>query len=236
VQLQALAPDVRRTVEAVLERPGEGRPIAFDADGTLWRGDVGEELLRYLCSHQLLPQRSGDGVYEEYERKVERDPADAYAFAVEVMAGFDEGRLNALCADVFARRFLGRLFPFTRPLLAAVSARGYAPWIVSASPSWIIAAGAAALGVPTAQVIAVHAEVEDRRLTRHVHRPIPCGEGKVALLKGRGLAPVLAFGNGELDQPMLEYASAAVVVAPHGEGGNGLVRAAVQRRWPVQRG
>ena len=50
------------------------------------------------------------------------------------------------------------------------------------------------------------------------------------------LKPALALGNGELDQPMLEYADRAVVVAPYGDEGNSLVRAAIQKRWPIQRG
>jgi phosphatidylglycerophosphatase C len=232
--LNALAPDVRATVEAVLA--GAPRPVVFDADGTLWRGDVGEDLLRYLTTENLLPGRAGAGVYEAYEAKCAQDPASAYAFAVEVMEGFDESKLRALCRDFFGRRFLGRLFAFTRPVLAALAQKGFELWIVSASPSWIVDAGAEALGLPQGRVIAVHADVEDGRLTAHVQRPVPCGEGKVELLKARGLKPALAFGNGELDQPMLEYADRAVVVAPHGDPGNGLVRAAVQKRWPIQRG
>lgn len=231
-----LSPDARALVDQVLAEPGEGRPVAFDADGTLWRGDVGEDFLRFLIAEGRLPRYRGrSGLYEEYERRVSEDPASGYAYTVELMEEMEDTALAALCDGFFQRRFSGRLFPFTRPLVQALADRGYVVWIVSASPTWPVVPGARALGVPRERVIAVHCDVEEGRLTRRVHTPVPCGEGKVALLESRGLKPVLGVGNGDLDLPMLAYSGRAMVIAPHGED-NGLVRAAMDRRWPVQRG
>ncbi len=233
--LELLGPRARELVAPLLATSGEGRAIAWDADGTLWRGDVGEELLRYLSAERRLPMRPDPrGLYEEYERRVQVDPADAYAFSVEVMEGWPAAELELLCADFFARRFRGRVFAFASALLAAFGRAGYAPWIVSASPVWIVAAGAAALGVPRERVIAVDCALDGGKLTRRIARPVPCGEGKVAQLQARGVRPVLAIGNGELDLPMLAYAERALVIAPPGED-NALVQAAFQRGWPVQR-
>jgi HAD superfamily hydrolase (TIGR01490 family) len=233
---QVLSPAASRTVAPLLAAEAPKRVVAFDADGTLWRGDVGEDFLRYLAAQGLLPGRAAaSGLYEEYERRVAADAAKGYAFAVEVMAGLAEAQLNAWCRDFFAQRFAGRLFAFTRPLLAALEAAGHPVWVVSASPLWIVAVGAAALGIPVERVIAVRANVEEGRLSAAVEQPVPFGPGKVAQLKSRGLKPALAVGNGEGDLPMLEYADAALVVAPHGDPGNGLVRAAQARGWAVVR-
>ncbi len=50
----SLPTSVRELVDALLEGapPGAERPlsVAFDADGTLWRGDIGEDLLRFLAA------------------------------------------------------------------------------------------------------------------------------------------------------------------------------------------
>jgi hypothetical protein len=54
-------------------------------------------------------------------------------------------------------------------------------------------------------------------------------------LKARGLKPAVAFGNGELDEPMLSYSKHAVVVAPRSGPDNGLVAAAKRNDWPVLR-
>ncbi len=222
-------------IEPLLATPGAGRPVCFDADGTIWRGDVGEDLLRFLVAEDRLPAHRGErNLYERYEQQHAVDPPAAYAFAVAAMAGLEEQTLVQWCDDFYARRFAGRLFPFTRPLLEAFSAAGYVPWLVSASPRWIVEAGARQLGgLP---VIAVDCELDGGRLTTRVKRPVPAGEGKASLLKQRGLAPVFAAGNGELDLPMLELAVARLVVAPHEDPGNSLVRTGVERGWPVQRG
>ncbi|MHB8873431.1 MAG: HAD family hydrolase [Myxococcaceae bacterium] len=234
---QILGAAALRTVSPLLAPGAPPRAVAFDADGTLWRGDVGEDFLRYLAAGGLLPGRAAaGGLYEEYERRVEADPAQGYAFAVEVMADLEEQALTTLCQDFFARRFQGRLFAFTRPLLSALERAGHQLWVVSASPFWMVAVGAAALGIGADRVIAVRSEVSGGRLTAQVERPVPYGAGKVAHLERRGVALGLAVGNGEGDLPMLEYASAALVVAPHGDPGNGLVRAAVSRGWAIQRG
>lgn len=230
-----LVPEARRMIDALMETPGEGRPVAFDADGTLWRGDIGEDLLRYLAAHDLLPQHRGRrGVYDEYERRVAQDPADAYAYAVEVMEGMEEAALREECAAFYRRRFEGRLLPYARTLVKALREHGFAVWVVSASPWWPVVAAAEALGIPESQVIAVRSPVRNGVVTRDVERPVPCGEGKVHWLRERGVRPVLALGNGDLDLPMLAYAERAIAVAPHGED-NLLVRAARERGWPIQR-
>jgi len=230
-----LNPQALALVSPLLRTPGAGRPVCFDADGTLWRGDVGEDLLRFLAANDRLPLHQGErDVYARYEQLHEVDPAAAYAFAVEVMAGLEEAVLSGWCADFYAQRFAGRLFPFARPLLQAFAAAGYVPWIVSASPRWAVEAGARALGV--AQVIAVDTALQAGALTTAVVRPVPAGEGKVFQLKQRGLTPVFAAGNGALDLPMLELASHRLVIAPWDDPGNALVQAALARKWPVQRG
>lgn len=231
--IERLPPPVREAVAPVLEKGGA---VAFDADGTLWRGDVGEELLRTLAHQRLLPAAPRPGVYEEYERRVEVDPIDGYTWAVEVMEGLEEAALLEECQALFDQRFAGKLFRWVRPLLALLKDRGLEVWIVSASPLWAVLPGAAALGIPADRVIAVRSDVEAGRLTRRVHKPIPCGEGKVLRLKEQGCRPALAVGNGDLDLPMLAYSERALVVAPHQSPDNGLVAAARERRWPVIRG
>jgi phosphatidylglycerophosphatase C len=232
-----LSPEALAVVAPLLERAAApGAVVAFDADGTLWRGDVGEELLRELIAQDRLPRYRGRrDLYEEYEAKVAEDPARGYAWAAEVMADWEEAALQAYCRDFFQRQMAPQLFPFTAPLVRALASAGYEIWVVSASAVWPVVPGAAWLDVPPERVLAVLVEVEGGRLTARSKWPVPVGEGKVDLLKARGLRPALAVGNGNLDEPMLEYAERALVIAPFGQD-NGLVKAAARRGWPVQRG
>jgi phosphoserine phosphatase len=196
---------------------------------------VGEELLRWLAAEELLPRARGRrGVYEEYERRLRADPEDAFAYAVAIMEDLPEGELADLCRGFFRRRFEGRVFPWVRHALPALAQAGYEVWVVSASPLWPVVAGANFLGVSPDRVIGVECARSQGRLTREVLRPVPCGAGKVARLKEKGVRPVLAVGNGELDLPMLEWAERALVIAPPGED-NPLVKQASERGWPIQR-
>jgi phosphatidylglycerophosphatase C len=233
VALAAFPAPVRQAVAGLLATPGD---VAFDADGTLWRGDVGEELLRALAHQRMLPKHQRPGVYEEYERRVEQDPIAGYTWAVEIMEGLAEPALSAECSRLFDARFAGKMFRWVKPLIALLHARGSKCWVVSASPIWAVRPGAAALGIPDERVIGVQSDVEGGVLTRRVHAPIPCGEGKVWRLKERNCRPALGVGNGDLDLPMLAYSASALVVAPHNSADNGLVKAASERKWPIVRG
>ncbi|MBE2254240.1 MAG: haloacid dehalogenase-like hydrolase [Myxococcus sp.] len=222
---------IRSAVEPFLESDAP-RTAVFDADGTLWRGDVGEDLLRYLGANRLLPQ-APEGAYARYEALNAESPVDSYGYAVEVMAGLREAELSRTCAAFFADRYLGRVFPFVRPLFEALRRADVTVWICSASPRWIVEAGGQALGVSPEQVIGVDAEVEAGVLTSRLRRPITAGPGKVQWLERRGVAVGLAAGNGELDLDMLQAARHRLVVAPPDGAENALVRHARASGWPI---
>src|SRR2546423_12579683 len=69
-----------------------GGIAVFDADGTLWREDVGEAFLRHLVSLGWVKLPDGSDPYEEYERRVDRDKASGYAFAAQLQAGLEQAR------------------------------------------------------------------------------------------------------------------------------------------------
>ncbi|MBX7100453.1 MAG: haloacid dehalogenase-like hydrolase [Myxococcaceae bacterium] len=231
------APAVRALLAPLLDGRARGKAAVFDADGTLWRGDVGEELLRHLAARGALPSLAEPrAAFHEYERRHAVDPVEAYAFNAQVLAGLSEAQLEEDCAALVKQRFEGRIFRFTRPWLEALSGAGLEVWICSASPIWVVEAGAALLGIPKARCLGARCAVDAGVVTARLEGPVPAGDGKVTWLERRGLRPALAVGNGELDEPMLRFAERAIVVAPHGDEGNGLVRAAVSKGWPIQRG
>lgn len=224
-------PPVVETALAPFLEEGEGDAV-FDADGTLWRGDVGEDLLRYLASERRLAS-AREGVFARYDALHATAPVEAYRYAVEVMAGLEVHQLEALCGDFFRRRFLGRVFPWVRPLLARLQEREVPVWICSASPRWIVEAGARELGIPLDRVIGVDAALEGGRLTARVLDPVTAGPGKVTWLARRGARPGFACGNGELDRDMLEAARHRLVIAPFDGAENALVEHARTHRWPI---
>lgn len=210
-----------------LTREHQGQSVVFDADGTLWRGDAGEDFLRYAIHRRLF-----EASYAQYEALLEQSPARAYAYCVEVMRDQPEATLEQACAEFFAARVAGRIFSFVRPLLALLKAAHCPVWICSASPRWVVAPGAVALGIPAEQVIGVSCEVREGKLTGEVEQPVPVGPGKVAWLKRHKLSPALGVGNGDFDVDMLEFSKHALVISPP-DSHNQLVIKARARGWPV---
>jgi phosphoserine phosphatase len=202
-----------------------GERVVFDADGTLWRGDVGEDFLRWALHRKLF-----SGSYATYEHLMATEPAKGLAWAVEVMAGLHEDELQAHARAFFTERFVGRVFPYVRPLLKKLAAQEV--WICSASPRWVVLPGAEHLGIDPARVIGVTCEVRDGRLTGAVNHPVPAGPGKVIWLQKHGVAPALSVGNGDTDVDMLAFSRKQLVIGPP-DSANGLVRHARANSWPV---
>lgn len=217
---------VARLIETVLLEH-RGQSVVFDADGTLWRGDVGEDFLRHAIHTGLLAAS-----YQTYERLLGQSAPRAYAYAVEVLREQPEAPLAQACAAFFSERFAGRIFGFVRPLLARLNQAGCPVWICSASPRWSVVPGALALGIPESQVIGVSCPVIEGRLTGEVEQPVPVGPGKVTWLERRQLTPALAVGNGDFDLDMLAFARHALVVSPP-DSRNQLVAEASVRGWPI---
>lgn len=212
-------------LDALVAQLQPGDRVVFDADGTLWRGDVGEDFLRWALHRRLF-----EGRYETYEHLMASAPARALAWAVEVMAGLREDELLAHARAFFTERFTGRVFPWVRPFLAKLHRQEV--WICSASPRWVVLPGAEHLGIDPARVIGVTCEVREGRLSGEVHHPVPAGPGKVIWLQKKGVAPALAAGNGDTDVDMLQFSRAQLVIAPP-DSSNQLVRHARAQGWPV---
>ncbi|MBL8916710.1 MAG: haloacid dehalogenase-like hydrolase [Archangium sp.] len=210
---------------------GQGRIVVFDADGTLWRGDVGEDFLRFAAQRKLFPN---DVEYATYEHHLEQSPPYAYGWCVEILKGMPEAQLQEHCDRFFNERFAGRVFAFVRPMLERLRKAGITPWICSASPRWAVLPGARALGIDPAHVIGVTCSTSDGVLTGVVDQPVPVGPGKVTWLERRGVKPLLGVGNGDFDVDMLAASERALVIAPP-DSDNGLVKNARERGWPILR-
>ena len=122
----AASPDVipGQLIEAVRAAASPGGVAAFDADGTLWRDDVGEAFLRHLVAIGWVRLPEGRDPYAEYERAVERDKRTGYMYAAQLQAGLLEAEVAAE-ADRFARSWVPpRLVRAAQELRAACSDAG----------------------------------------------------------------------------------------------------------------
>jgi phosphoserine phosphatase len=187
----------------------------FDADGTLWREDVGEAFLRHLVALRWVQLPSGRDPYEAYEEAVQRDRRSGYAFAAQLLAGLPAAQVQAEAARFAAEWVPPRLLPATKVLIAACRSAGHEVAVVSASQVDVVRAAVVHAGIPWDRCAGIATRLSPAGLyTDAVLEPITYAAGKVQLAHARGWTPIaLAAGDSITgDLPLLESAAVAVAV------------------------
>jgi HAD superfamily hydrolase (TIGR01490 family) len=225
---------VAASIERAVAENGKGRDVVFDADGTLWAGDVGESFFLWeLENKKLLPEQLSRArqLWRAYQEKRVSE-RDMWIAATTLQAGLREADVRRWARDFFHQRFERRVFPAMRLAIATLQQRGDRVWIVSASHLWIIQAGAGYLHVSPSNVIAISAKVQHGRITDEVINPVPFQAGKVDAIRDRlPDPPIIAFSDSINDLPMLELAtSVRVVINPDDR----LRATALSRGWSIQ--
>ncbi len=229
--------EITSRIEAA-RKNAPGGVVAFDGDGTLWSGDVGEDFFFGMIEGGDIRGEATEALREEARQaelydggtgpELARRIYDAYlahAFDEErvceimtwISAGWADGELSAFCDEVLARRELhGRLHEEVQEVVAFAMAQPIEVYLVSASPIGIIRAAARIAGLPQDNVVAACGAVHAGKMSASVLRPIPYGPGKVTRLRERiGARPLYAaFGDNAFDVPMLKEAVVGVAVRP----------------------
>jgi len=206
--------------------------VTFDADGVLWRGDVGDSFLLWqIENHRLLPavEREARQTFEAYRQGQFGDFKMA-VFCATCLRGLSEEAVDADARAFFDREFRPRIIPETRAWARRLQSAGIDVWIVSGSHRWIVGAGARAVGIREECILPVAAEVRDGLVTSEVLLPVTYGEGKAQAIRHRlGRPPQLALGNTLADRFMLELAQLPIAIEPD----EGLSALAAERGWPI---
>jgi len=216
-----------------------GGAIATDADGTLWSGDLGEDLFHAFLDHGQVEAPALEAFRRDARQhalsdagggsEVARRIYDAYlagGFPEERMcelmtwcfAGWTRGAVREFARSVVADADLSdRFHPEVLRILERVRDRGIPAILVSASPFAVIAEGGALVGFDADHVVAARPRYRDDTMLPEVERPIPYGPGKVARLKeqvGESTPLYAAFGDNAFDIAMLATARVSVAVRP----------------------
>ncbi len=215
-----------------------GGAIACDGDGTLWSGDVGEDLfhafvqkgpIRPAAHAQLRADAlehglDGSGTGCEVARRIysayleHRFPEERVC---ELMAwGFAEWTREEV--TMFARDVVGaggleaRLHPEVIRMLEWARRETIEVFLVSASPRAVVEEAARRVGIEASHVLAATPLYVDGAMLAKVERPIPYGAGKVRAIRTAIGERVLyaAFGDNAFDVSMLCEAKIAVAVRP----------------------
>ena len=225
-----------RIERAARERPGG--VVATDGDGTLWSGDVGDDLFEAFVDHGRVGALAHAGMVRAASSFGLDASGSAAALCRRIWAAFTAGELpeepvfeliawsfaswsrgeaRAFAEDVIEKKALkSRMHAEVAHLLERVRAANIEIYLVSASPRAVNEAAGALLGVTPDRIVAATARFDGETMLADVERPIPYGPGKVAGLRARiGDRPLYAaFGDSAFDLTMLSYASVPVAVRP----------------------
>jgi phosphoserine phosphatase len=237
VQLQT--PDeVWARVDA-LARAQPGGIVATDGDGTLWSGDVGEDLFHAFLEKGRVEAPAVDAIRREARehdlsdtgtgRDVARRIYDAYRDGLfpeericELMtwcfAGWTRREVQAFARAVIDEGGLeARLHGEVLEVLRRARAAGIETILVSASPVAVVLEAGARVGFDADHVVAAHPRFEGDAMVAEVDRPIPYAAGKVRRLReriGTGRMLYAAFGDNAFDVALLASAQVSIAVRP----------------------
>ncbi len=229
---------VQRLEAARRARAAERVLVAFDADGTLWSGDVGEDSFAALLASGEVRDAAHAALAEEAARFAPDATGDArallarlalaheagampedraYALMAWAFAGWSVAEVRARAAALVERLDLrARRQAETAPVIDWARAQGVPLWVVSASPRAMVEAGLASLGMGDARVIAMTPRQAGDVLLPDVERPIPYADGKAAALAAQadGARVLGAFGDSTFDLAMMAVSDVPVAVRP----------------------
>lgn len=212
--------------------------LAFDADGTLWSGDVGNDLFHALVAHRAIRNAANDALVHEAREfgippakdaidvaqtlfdahETGQYPEDrCFAMMAWAFAGMSMPEARAFAMDVVkAANLEARLHRFLDPLFDWAKQEHIDLWVVSASPKWIVEIGVAMFGIPSDNVIGMMPVVEnDVILPKLAGFPIYDTNKPRALQQARPQSILLGgFGDSSYDVPLLQMARLPIGIRP----------------------
>lgn len=231
--------EVWARIEALVGTAGQAGVVATDGDGTLWSGDVGEDLFHAFIEHGEVADPAIEAMRREARQHGLSDAGAGLDVARRIYAAYVEGHfpeeqvceLMAWCfagwtrerVQAFARDVVGRCGLESRlhgevlHVLDRARAAGIQTILVSASPVAVVAEAGARVGFTVDRVVAACPRFDGDVMLADVERPIPYGPGKVSrLLERIGTAHTLlaAFGDNAFDVALLASAHIGVAVRP----------------------
>jgi phosphoserine phosphatase len=204
---------------------------AFDCDGTLWSGDVGEGFFSWELQHGLVSESIAHWArsrYADYKAGLV-DEDTMCGEMVTMHHGLREEIVQQACDSYFDAGIGISNFPEMRQLVERLRESGCDVWAVSSSNQWVIRSAMSSFGIPQNRILAAEVAVENGTITDRLIR-VPSGIGKVEALRSvLKPAPDCAFGNAIWDREMLAMSKHPFAINPS----PGLKEIAITNGWAI---
>lgn len=180
---------------------------AFDADGTLWDTDLGENFFQYQIDEKCVPLPPEP--FEHYLNLKKKEPREAYAWLAQINQGKSLEQVRAWSQLAFEQIAPPPIFSEQKKVIELLLHNEIPVFIITASIKWAVEPGARALGLTNENVIGVETVVQNGLVTDQAVMPITYRAGKVEALlqKTNNVKPFFASGNSSGDIELLESAT-----------------------------
>ncbi|MBL7554848.1 MAG: haloacid dehalogenase-like hydrolase [Bdellovibrionaceae bacterium] len=180
----------------------------FDADGTLWDTDLGENLFHYTIDNRLVELPPNPWEHYLELKKKNSDPRDAYLWLAQIYKGQTLDQVRKWADDALKSLQPFPVFDDQRKLINLLKNHQVTIKVITASIAWAVEPGARALGLLDSDVIGVETRVQNGIVTDEKAGVITYRGGKVEGYKAKHKdQPFLAVGNSEGDVELLEFSS-----------------------------
>ncbi|MBY0315757.1 MAG: haloacid dehalogenase-like hydrolase [Bdellovibrionales bacterium] len=178
---------------------------AFDADGTLWDSDVGENFFQFQIDHCDLAALKGIDPWEHYLSLKKKHPPEAYLWLAQICSGFSLAQVR-LWAQKAVELRPPEVFESQKILVAELVKRNVQVYVVSASVHWAVEAALSTVGLPLTSAMGVKTKVVGGNITKTQDGPITwrAGKAEALMLATKGIPPIFCSGNSSGDVQLLQ--------------------------------
>lgn len=201
--------EVIRAIDRSLQEAPQPWVAAFDADGTLWDTDLGENFLTYQIRHKLLKNLPEDPWHHYHQLKITHSPQVAYLWLAQINQGHSLAQVQTWAQECLDQQQPLPLFASQQKIIAHLLAKNVQVYIVTASVKWAVEPAAKLYGLTPDNVIGIATKTPQGIISSEQDGPITYRQGKVEALlkKTQGHPAFFAAGNTEGDLPLLENAT-----------------------------
>lgn len=194
---------------------------AFDADGTLWDTDFGENFFQWQIRNKVikgLPENAWD-IY--HQLKASNQQPKAYLWLAQISKGYSIAQVREWAKQAMQDFGPPKIFEEQKKVISFLQSKNIPVYVVTASVKWAVEPGAELLEIPFENVLGISTTIDQHGLvTDQQCGPISWKEGKVQALKeATNIQPFFCSGNTTGDTALLQYSThfkLAVSAAPEG--------------------
>ena len=242
----AFTPQLLENLTAQITKAKEVHPgphyAAFDADGTLWNSDLGEQFFQYQIDNCNLDTLKNVDPWEYYESTKAVDPVKAYLWLAQINKGQPLEQVRAWAKSCIDTKG-ARVFESQKKLIKWLQSQDIEVFIVTASIQWAVEPAGMLAGIPFENVMGIQTRIDEKGwVTDEQHGPITWREGKAKALleRTKGGRPIFCSGNTYGDIALIETSVGAKLctqtqIEKNGlfEEENRLFQHATKQNWPI---